>query len=175
MRIFFGLKDFWMFVQVSLICHWQNTFSCWEPYVVVAVVICLLHKPLTLLKRFQTLPLSLVAEEGETHMLTEVTPADHSGSPQAWCWWSLFGHSLSFFLSIMRVPFFIGGLLKSPALPEGLSVGQRGNWSEMASHMLAALSEFSSLATLCAGGAGQQPCYFHRSSPMWLAPGKSAI
>lgn len=175
MWIFFGLKDFWMFAQVSLIYHWQNTFSCWEPYVVVAVVICLLHKPLTLLKRFQTLPLPSVAEEGETHMLTEVTPVDHSGSPQAWCWWSLFGHSLSFFLPIIRVPFFIGGLLKSPALPEGLSVGQRRNWSEMASHTLAALSEFSSLATLHAGGAGQQPCYFHRSPPMWLAPGKSAI
>lgn len=44
-------------------------------------------------------------------------------------------------------------------------LGQKGNWSEMASHMLAPLPEFPSLATLCAGRAGQQPCYFHQPCP----------
>lgn len=106
--------------------------------------------------------------------LTESTPpTDPSGSPQASR--SVRGHSLSSFPFILRVPFFIGGLLKSPALPEGLSLRQKGHWSEMASHMLAALPEFPSLATLCPRRAGRQPCYFHQPCPMWPAPGESAI
>lgn len=76
-------------------------------------------------------------------MLTELSLANHRGSRRAL--WSL----LSFSPFIMRVPSCLGGLPKSPVLPEGLSWGQKGNWSEMASHILAILPEFSSLATLC--------------------------
>lgn len=126
----------------------------------------LLHKSLAFLKGFQRLPSSaplLLGKEKSTLLRASpgwTTAGAHRHDGQG------LGPSLSSSLCIICVPVFIGGLLKSPALPEGLSLGQKGSWSEMASHMLAALPEFLSLATLCHGRAGQQPCYFHQPSPM---------
>lgn len=74
------------------------------------------------------------------------------------------GQPLSSLLFIIHVPSFAGELPKPSALPGQLSLGHRGKWSEVASHMLAALPECSSLAA--AGRPGQQPCYLHQLLPM---------
>ena len=123
----------------------------------------LLHKSLAFLKSFQPLRI-LPFVAGEGHAANSITRWTTAGAHRrdGHCLGPLF----SSFLCIIRVPVFTGGPLKSPALPEGLSLGQKGSWSEMASHMLAALPEFLSLATLRHGRAGQQPCYFHQPSPM---------
>lgn len=91
----------------------------------------LLHTSLTILKSFQNLllPWRRAQRKLTGFVATPVLPP----------------------FRIMRVPFCLGGRLKSPALPEGLSRAQKGNWSEMASHMLATLPECFSLATLCMG------------------------